>query len=480
MAYRSQDDLFAQPGLEVAPAREHDKQVASNPDHSEKQVISSENEKEVSQSVSSPHAPLVPLDWSESEPQNPARSRKICGIKPTIFWAILVAAVLAIGLAVGLGAGLTSSKPDKASSTSGTTSSPSDATSTATQAPSPTATTAVEKLQIGGTIDPSYYTNTGAWNGSGISYIWQNFTQDWDDILRTNEYSHVVYFQHHSGEIHWMRQTSDYSWKEGPDDLLVVAADARNSTPISAVQYTANGTNYWNVFYVDSDNLLRQRSGNNRTTGWTEGSIAEAKLTTWDGDLVGLTACASALDESAPIRLFYASNSTAVEEYLWRAEEDEWVWQQTWEGYSGAAGVGCFGGTGAYRYLGLVNSENNLEIWYQASEDVGTNWQKAQHEIRNVHLASSVSLNLNYSFFQDATTNRIRVAAMDWDDFYTSNDSSGLSPPASLAGLAGTRMSAMQVGDYTWVFYQTEGQDITWLERAPEAERWQFKKPVPF
>jgi hypothetical protein len=104
----------------------------------------------------------------------------------------------------------------------------------------------------------------------------------------------------------------------------------------------------------------------------------------------------------------------------------------------------------------------------------------AQHEIRNVHLASSVSLNLNYSFFQDATTNRIRVAAMDWDDFYTSNDSSGLSPPASLAGLAGTRMSAMQVGDYTWVFYQTEGQDITWLERAPEAERWQFKKPVPF
>lgn len=137
---------------------------------------------------------------------------------------------------------------------------------------------------------------------------------------------------------------------------------------------------------VDSDNLLRQRSGNNRTTGWTEGSIAEAKLTTWDGDLVGLTACASALDESAPIRLFYASNSTAVEEYLWRAEEDEWVWQQTWEGYSGAAGVGCFGGTGAYRYLGLVNSENNLEIWYQASEDVGTNWQKGkQQHIRTNH-----------------------------------------------------------------------------------------------
>jgi hypothetical protein len=129
---------------------------------------------------------------------------------------------------------------------------------------------------------------------------------------------------------------------------------------------------------IDSDNFIRQRSGNNRTTGWTEGSISKAKLTAWDGDLVGLTACSSALDESAPIRLFYASSSTSVEEYLWRAKKDEWVRQQTWDGYSGAAGVGCFGGTGAYRYLGLVNTENQLEIWYQASEDVGTDWQKGQ------------------------------------------------------------------------------------------------------
>ena len=56
----------------------------------------------------------------------------------------------------------------------------------------------------------------------------------------------------------------------------------------------------------------------------------------------------------------------------------------------------------------------------------------------------------------------MRIAAMDWEDFYTSNDSSGLSPPASLSGLAGTRMSAMQVGDYTWVFYQREGDDDIW------------------
>jgi hypothetical protein len=244
MGYRSQEHLFMQPGLEVAPAR-NDKYYVGNGDQSDKQVIAPEDEKEVSQSARSLQAPLMSLDSSEPEFQKPASSRRICGLKRTVFWAVLVAALLVIGLAVGLGVGLTSSRSDKASSASPTTS---NATSTSSTESSATPTAASEKLQIGGSINPSYYTNTGAWNGSGISYIWQNFTQDWDDILRTNEYSHVVYFQHYSGEIHWMRQTSDYSWKEGPEDLLVVAADARNSTPISAVQYTANGTNYWNVF----------------------------------------------------------------------------------------------------------------------------------------------------------------------------------------------------------------------------------------
>lgn len=134
-------------------------------------------------------------------------------------------------------------------------------------------------------------------------------------------------------------------------------------------------TNTW-LLDVDSDNLIRQRSGNNRTVGWTEGSISKSKLTAWDGDLVGLTACASAINETIPIRLFYASSSTAFEEYLWRAEEDEWIWQQTWEGYSGAADVGCFSGTGDYRYLGLVTPKNQLEFWYQPAEDIEADWQK--------------------------------------------------------------------------------------------------------
>lgn len=130
---------------------------------------------------------------------------------------------------------------------------------------------------------------------------------------------------------------------------------------------------------IDTDNILRQRSGNNRTDGWTEGSLSKANLTAWGGDLVGLAACDSAINETIPLRLFFASNSTAFEEYLWFTDEDKWVWQQTWEGYSGAASVGCFGNLDGYRYVGLVSRSNQLEFWYQAQEDLQDGWQKGEY-----------------------------------------------------------------------------------------------------
>jgi hypothetical protein len=231
-----------QPGLEVAPASWNDKYSISNMDESDKEVVREEVQ-EVVLSDKLSYALLTQSDWRESDPQKPARSRRICGMTRRIFWSLLVAVLFAIALAVGLGVGLTSKQSNEASSPPSTF----DTTSSSTLEPSATPT-ASKKLEIGGSVDSSYYTTSGAWNGSGIAYIWQNFTQDWDDILSSNEYSHVVYFQHHTGEIQWMRQTSDYSWKQGPQDLLVVATDARNSTPISAVQHTANGVNYWNVF----------------------------------------------------------------------------------------------------------------------------------------------------------------------------------------------------------------------------------------
>ena len=64
------------------------------------------------------------------------------------------------------------------------------------------------------------------------------------------------------------------------------------------------------------------------------------------------------------MRLWYASDNVTFQEYL--LQDDEWKWQQSWEGYHGAAGVGCYSWSrGVNIYAGFVNINNNVEIWYQ-------------------------------------------------------------------------------------------------------------------
>ena len=392
-------DSYKQPVLEVSPTGKYDDYRSGQ---EEKHVVIQQGKEVVQPDTGKVFVEqLASSEWPQHDTREPGKSGRLCGMKRKVFWVVLLVALLVLALAVGLGAGLAARQSsDKASSPSQASAVASASSPPASSSAAPTASATPE---IGGVIDPSYYSRAGAWNGSGIAYVWQNFTQDWDDILRSNEYSHVVYFQVPSGEIHWMRETSDYSWKQGAPELLVVATDARNSTPISAVQYTANGTNYWNVFCkshiaqmccarrrgvltgrpdIDNNNLVRQRSGNNRTDSWTDGSLSEAHLTAWNGDLIGLAACDSAINETIPLRLFYASNSTAFEEYLWFAGEDKWVWQQTWNNYSGAADVGCFGSIDGYRYVGLVSASpsNTLELWYQPEEDISADWQKGEFQ----------------------------------------------------------------------------------------------------
>lgn len=114
---------------------------------------------------------------------------------------------------------------------------------------------------------------------------------------------------------------------------------------------------------IDQDHQLRQRSGDNSSTFWTDGSLNESNLTAYRGDLVGLHACWAGIGARSPIRLWYASDNVTFQEYL--LQDEQWKWQRSWEGYHGAAGVGCYSwGRGDNVYSGFVNTNNNVEIWY--------------------------------------------------------------------------------------------------------------------
>lgn len=209
-------------GLEVAPAKDHDKQFVSHVQEGDKEVVN-HDEKEVALHTQ----PVQSLDGRSG-----SASSRSCGLKRNLFYGLLVAVLVALALGVGLGVGLTSKNSDKSSSASSSTST-SSLTPTSTQSSSPTLV-ASDELKIGGGLDRSYYSSVRAWNGSGIAQVWQNFAQNFTDTLTVNEHEIVVYYQHQSGDIRWLRDSANTTrpWQPGPSGVAVVASDAKNSTPI--------------------------------------------------------------------------------------------------------------------------------------------------------------------------------------------------------------------------------------------------------
>ena len=97
---------------------------------------------------------------------------------------------------------------------------------------------------IGGAINPAYYTDVGAFNGSGIALASQSFATA---LAEGTQGALVMYFQHHSGEIRWIQLNNEGDWLGGSSSEIV-APTAKNSTPLSAVSFSVNGTNQWHVF----------------------------------------------------------------------------------------------------------------------------------------------------------------------------------------------------------------------------------------
>lgn len=130
---------------------------------------------------------------------------------------------------------------------------------------------------------------------------------------------------------------------------------------------------------IDENYQVRERTGNNNTMDWANGPIDKANLTAYRGDLIGLHACWAGYSNNVPIRLWHASDESTFEEYVFYSDENEWRWQRTWNDYSGAAGIGCYSWTGPnnFIYAAFVNSNSDVEIWYQNVTGSAT-WQQSR------------------------------------------------------------------------------------------------------
>ena len=98
---------------------------------------------------------------------------------------------------------------------------------------------------------PAFLSTRGAFNGSGIAVLnpqeFINLTSGAVQQFPTNQGNLQLFFQHHSGEIRWMELAWPYTWRGGSVSD-VVATDAKNGTPISAIEFYSGGMQQWHVF----------------------------------------------------------------------------------------------------------------------------------------------------------------------------------------------------------------------------------------
>jgi hypothetical protein len=221
-------------GLEVAHPIEHDKQVVQ----AEKEVAYLEDDFPipVEREHVEPSHGLVGTGWGGGgENDGLPRYRTVCGIRTKLLFILLaVGTVFVLGLAIGLGVGLSPKTSSHSSPESG---------ETATNASLPIQ----EASSIGGGLSDSYYSSKGAWNGSGLAHTWQTFSSDLEGQVE-GEANVVMYYQHYSGALRWMRRTDTARWLRGPDSWEDVALDAKNATPISAMYLIQNYTSSVHVF----------------------------------------------------------------------------------------------------------------------------------------------------------------------------------------------------------------------------------------
>lgn len=81
---------------------------------------------------------------------------------------------------------------------------------------------------------------------------------------------YTVYYQHYGGDIRYVQLTIDGTFVGGSPSE-VVASDAKNSTPISVVQYVVDAnlpsaTSIWHLFYINLDGYIKQRTYTNATS----------------------------------------------------------------------------------------------------------------------------------------------------------------------------------------------------------------------
>jgi hypothetical protein len=202
----------------------------------------------------------------------------------------------------------------------------------------------------------------------------------------------TTYYQAFDGTIRWMHFTGGWQggWTGGSSSAIV-ANDAKNGTPISAMAYQVAPSGAaafvrWNIFYVDIDGHIRQKSNSNITNTWVDGTINSLNLAVYSASPIALQACwygnlytnASSLeiplingtspDPGAGMRLWYPSDESTWQQYSTYEGASTWTVQKPLQAFSAHAGFTCNTELpGTVDYIMGVTSHDTVELWWEDS-----------------------------------------------------------------------------------------------------------------
>lgn len=218
-----------------------------------------------------------PQVWTDGQYQQHEKPRKRPFYKRWLFWLIIVILVILIAVGVALGVVFGTKKKNEVNP----------------NPPNPTGAVGGQdnpnvdiQTSVGGYINNNYYSESGAWNGSGIAIAAANSNYD---------LSIYAFYQDSDGKLQFTLSNPQGQWNQiGP--VNAGAPKALNGTPLSTVAHQVGNELRWHLFYIDEDYYIRERiitntSSNGPTPTWTDGPLSKQNLKTWESNTIGLQAC---------------------------------------------------------------------------------------------------------------------------------------------------------------------------------------------
>lgn len=187
--------------------------------------------------------------------------------------------------------------------------------------------------------------------------------------------------------------------------------------------------------------------------------------------------------------IWFAVDESTFHQYAWYSgqEQDVWVLIEPWSGFNGHAGVGCYSwGAGTTSYAMLNNKNNDVEFWWKDTNETATStpthpinsWTNASMgSIKDVYPITSLGYTTYfYAQMADRSIKGYNVTYQAENTTFLEDETFTVTDIASsVVGLGGTHLTvtafAEKRGEETlwdslYVFFQTEGDDITAFTRG--------------